>query len=1126
MLNTTTTYTVTGTTNGCTGTAVATVTVKPNPTVTVNSPSICSAQTAILTANGATTYIWTGGLSGNPATTPLLNSTTTYTVTGTTNGCTGTAVATVTVKPNPTVTVNSPSICDGQTVSLTANGATTYSWTGGLSGNPATTPALNSTTTYTVTGTTNGCTGTAVATVTVKPNPIVTVNSPSICDGQTTSLTANGATTYSWTGGLSGNPATIPSLNSTTTYTVTGTTNGCTGTASATVTVKPNPTVTVNSPSICNGQVASLTANGAATYSWTGGLNGNPATTPALNTTTTYTVTGTTNGCTGTAVATVTVKPNPIVTVNSPTICNNQTATLTANGAASYTWTGGLSGNPATTPLLTSTQTYTVTGTTNGCTGTAVATVNVSTNLLIVVNSPTICDGQTAVLTASGGTTYTWTGGLSGNPATTPALSGTQTYTVTGTTSGCTGTAVATVTVTPNPIVNVNSPAICSGQTAALTANGATTYIWTGGLSGNPVTTPALNTTTTYTVTGTTNGCTGTAISTVTVKPNPVVTVNNSTICSGLTTVLNANGATTYIWSGGLSGNPATTPALNSTMSYTVTGTTNGCTGTATATVNVTPNPAVTVNSPSICDGQTASLTAAGAATYIWSGGLGSGTTVSTPALSSNQTYTVTGTANGCTGTATASVTVKLNPSVTVNNPSICSGQTAGLAANGATTYSWTGGLGNGPNVTTPILSTSQTYTVTGTTNGCTGTTTSFVLVKPTKSTTVNKSICSDDSVRIGSQTFNQTGNFSVVLQTSLGCDSTVRLNLTVTNVLSPSVTITASKTDLCPGDIVTFKATPVDAGSNPTYQWLLNSNPVGTNSAQFTASNLSSNDEVKVIVTSNAACANPKTATSNSIIVNLNKVTYTKPIVSYCQKDSQAVDLLINATPDPDFTIKWMNGSTVTTNTNSTFTFNNLSNTNVPFEITYGNNCKVNDILKVTVHPLPVVNATSDIADAKYEQEVQLTANGSMPLTFNWIPSDQVSNDSIQNPTTIIKATTQYSVTVRDTNNCVNSDTVLVRLIDECTEDFIYMPNAFSPNRDGVNDCFGIMSPPKLTNYKMTIFNRWGEKVFEALDENDCWDGMYKGGAALSDAYVYVVSFTCYNGKLLSKKGTVTIIK
>ncbi|MFN8238497.1 MAG: hypothetical protein U0T77_10020 [Chitinophagales bacterium] len=264
------------------------MTVAPSLNVTVNSPAICTRSTATLTANGASTYTWTGGLSGNPATTPALTGTTTYTVTGTSGACSGTAIATVTVTPLPNVTVNSPAICSGQTATLTANGASTYTWTGGLSGNPATTPALTGTTTYTVTGTASGCSKTAVATVTVTALPNVTVNSPAICSGNSATLTANGASTYTWTGGLSGNPATTPALNSTTTYTVTGTTSGCTGTAVATVTVSPSLNVTVNSPAICTGSTATLTANGATTYTWTGGLSGNPATTPALTGTTTY----------------------------------------------------------------------------------------------------------------------------------------------------------------------------------------------------------------------------------------------------------------------------------------------------------------------------------------------------------------------------------------------------------------------------------------------------------------------------------------------------------------------------------------------------------------------------------------------------------------------------------------------------------------------------------------------------------------------------------------------------------------------------------------------------------------------------------------------------------------------
>ncbi len=191
-----TTYTVTGTSSGCSKTAVATVTVSSALSVTVNAPVICAGTAATLTANGAATYTWTGGLSGNPATTPVLNSTTTYTVTGNNGACSGTAIATVTVTPLPNITVNSPTICSGKTATLTAGGGTTYTWTGGLSGNPITTPVLNSTTTYTVTGTSNSCSKTAIATVTVNSTPAT----PNITQSNDTlySSTILAGATYEW----------------------------------------------------------------------------------------------------------------------------------------------------------------------------------------------------------------------------------------------------------------------------------------------------------------------------------------------------------------------------------------------------------------------------------------------------------------------------------------------------------------------------------------------------------------------------------------------------------------------------------------------------------------------------------------------------------------------------------------------------------------------------------------------------------------------------------------------------------------------------------------------------------------------------------------------------------------
>jgi hypothetical protein len=191
----------------------------------------------------------------------------------------------------------------------------------------------------------------------------------------------------------------------------------------------------------------------------------------------------------------------------------------------------------------------------------------------VTVNSPAICSGQTAGLSANGATSYSWTGGLASTATpTTPALTTTTTYTVTGTSGSCSKTAVATVTVTALPNVTVNSPAICSGKTAGLIANGATSYTWTGGLASTATpTTTALTTTTTYTVTGSNGSCSGTAVSTVTVNPTPVtpgITQSGDTLYSSTIIV----GATYQWFKGGISQGTTTTPYFNLTSSgsYTV----------------------------------------------------------------------------------------------------------------------------------------------------------------------------------------------------------------------------------------------------------------------------------------------------------------------------------------------------------------------------------------------------------------------------------------------------------------------------------------------------------------------------------------------------------------------------
>ncbi|MFN5182669.1 MAG: hypothetical protein ACK5D5_06560, partial [Bacteroidota bacterium] len=301
------------------------VTVVSNQTVipTASPASVCAGNSSQLNVPSGTTFSWSPATSlsctncANPVATPTI--TTTYTVTTNTSGCIGTGTTTVNVVANPTPNANNAGpFCVGTSISLSASGGTTYSWSGpsGFS-STAQNPTIPSSTatmggTYTVIAAIGSCTASTTTSVTVNALPNVTVNSSSICNGQgTATLTANGALNYSWSAGASssGGPSVTASPTVTTQYTVTGTDgNNCVSTAISTVTVNALPPVVVNSPSICPGSTATLTANGALNYVWSAGLSstGGPIVTASPTVTTQYTVTGTDgNNCTNTATSTV-----------------------------------------------------------------------------------------------------------------------------------------------------------------------------------------------------------------------------------------------------------------------------------------------------------------------------------------------------------------------------------------------------------------------------------------------------------------------------------------------------------------------------------------------------------------------------------------------------------------------------------------------------------------------------------------------------------------------------------------------------------------------------------------------------------------------------------------------------
>ena len=709
----TATYTVTGTNaNGCINTATTTVTVNPLPvvTTTTTSSSICFGGNTTLTANGATTYAWMPGNLTGQSITVSPTATTTYTVTGTNaNGCINTATRIITVNPLPIVTATSTAaaVCTGASVTLTGGGATFYSWSGGVTNAVSFIPTA--TATYTVTGTNaNGCVNTATITVIVNPLPVVTTTTTaaSICIGASTTITAIGATTYTWMpGNLTGATITVSPI-ATTTYTVTGTNaNACTNTATRIITVNPLPIVTATSTAaaVCTGSSVTLTGGGASTYTWDNNVMDAVSFVPTA--TTTYMVTGTdANACVNTAITTVTVNPLPVVTASSSSaaVCTGGSVTLTGGGASTYSWTNNVTN--AVSFIPTATTTYTVTGTdANACVNTAMTTVTVNPLPVITATSSAavVCAGASVTLTGGGASTYTWDNNVTDAVSFVPTA--TTTYMVTGTdANGCVNTATTTLTVNALPTVtaNTSSASVCTGGSVTLTGGGAATYTWDNNVIDAVSFLPIA--TTTYMVIGTDlNSCMNTAMITVTVNPLPVVTATSSaaSVCTGGSVTLTGGGAATYVWDNNVIDAVSFVPTATTT--YMVTGTdANGCVNTATTTVTL--NGLLTVSlGPDISQcGGTALLDAGNiGSVYLWN----NASTTQTITVSTSGTYIVDVTdVNGCMGSDTAVITINTAPSVTATASSVVVCVDDGTVS---LTGTPTGGVWSGPGVTGSSLS-------------------------------------------------------------------------------------------------------------------------------------------------------------------------------------------------------------------------------------------------------------------------------------------------------------------------------------------------------------------------------------------------------------------------------------
>lgn len=1058
-------YTVTiSDANSCTVAVTGTLTSPPQATVTsAVTEATCGSNpctaSATLTPTGGTgpfTYQWSCSASvTNTISNQCAGTTCNYTVTDQGTNCQYTGSVTFAPAP-PTMTVNisaTPLACANDcnsVITTTVSGGTptyTYSWTG-TGANPVcpTCPSQVNMCAgnYTVVVTDNlGCTQTRTVSVTA-PNALTVTLAPtqptcnSSCDGSILATISGGTSPYP---GISWSPTVTPAntLNPTglcgstggTSYTLIVTdNNGCQDTATTTLiapsAISANLAVTnVSCNGLCNGSATVTPAGGTPgySYSWNGGAFSSASSISALCDGT-YTVTvRDTNNCDTTVIFTIT-EPLPLTVgvtnvQNTCGPCSGSAEAQVNGGTPNYTYTWSpVGGNDSTaTGLCVGAYTLTVNDT-NGC-GPVSTTFTITPIVVITISATSqsvscngACDGIATASASSGTGPYNmvWTASPSGTVVTTC-----NSVTSCTATSLCSGTYVITATDQNNC---VNSDSVTIGNPPLLTATVSTANATCfGSCTGSATVTPSGGTPT-YTVNWST-GSSGTSLSglcpgpyTYTVTDNMGCTVVNSftigtssqlsyttssvapVACNGATGSLEitATGGTpvyTFTW------NPSgavVTVSPTSTLTGIAAGVysvtimdANGCDTTVVLTLSDPGSPTVTVTSqsvtcPGVCDGS-ATVTATGTppVTITWDGGTPTGPSPITVSSLCAQVYTVQATdGNGCNSFASVNITgpnAIIDSLVTPVSPTCLSLGSIAVTMGGGTapfTFTWSPAVGT-------VTSTATTTTVSGV----------------------------------------PAGVYTLDVTDANNC--TASFTYTLNSTTTPTAVVTANNTTC--SYLNDGSASAVVSGGVPTYTYTWSN---VTSGVIASAPNLSSvsgltPDSYTLVVTDAGGCSTTQTFTISSAPAIVSNLSSTDNLCN-----SGVVGCTGSATVAPTggtgtYTVNWSPGGLTGTSVGS------LCPQNYTVTVTDGNGCQ--DTTAFVINDPPALLVTTSSTNPQCFN----TATGSATITIsggtpgyqiNWAPNVCINCTTV----TMLNAG-QYTVTVNDTNNCVNSQ--VINIID-----------------------------------------------------------------------------------------------
>ncbi len=1027
-----------------------------------------------------------------------------------------------------------------------------------------------------------------VITVNTYPtNPVIAGNSP-LCTGNTFTANLTHATvsnpTYSWSGPgpytATTQNASIPNITlaNNGTYKVVINNNGCKDSATVNLVVNQTPkidSITTTSPTICGTSTATmtlwgLTPNTSFNLSYTKIASPGSPSTSITNTTVTtnalgqYTITNLSSGVYATISLTKTYAVNscsfvfptnitildanppatPVISANT-SVCLNQPINVNCSVSTplpyQVNWMGpnGFAStnlnNLIANAQFANAGTYSVTVTKNNCIS-AIATVNVAVNALppapfIGSNSP-VCTGAILNLNSTNnqvGTTYTWTGpngftSTSNSPTiNNVSFSNQGTYTAYSYFNGCQSANATSITVTVNqtpnaPVASSNTPVCANGVLQLFASNvPGTTYVWSGPTSyasniQNPIVTNAsVYGSGTYTVNAVLQGCySAPATTNVVVLPTPPnPTVNNLNICQGsgpqsLSAV--GVGLKWYTLPVGGFGNttaPLINPTVIGTTTYYVTQTINGCESNRQALiVNVLPQPVqpnVANTNINYCQFDVPQALTATGNNILWytinptQGGVGSSTapTVNT-FIPGVKTYWVTQSgSNGCPS-APLAITVTVNakpaPPLVTSPIRYCRDEVAApVAATGQNLKWYVSATGGIPSILVPTPNTSApatyTYYVTQTVNGC-----------------------ESDREQVVVNIIDRPNGFIAI---------------------SPLDTTTKV---ICPGDQLTMSYFG-NAGTSATYTWsvmpgdqLISGSGQGPVVVQFnvTDSNrrvfLTINDngcssimESHIIIVKEVPVldiiAKADVCLNDLVQINLNNTTHAR--IDLYNWDFDGANVVYGNYQAGPMGVVWTSSGTKVVQLTGVL-----------------DNCVTKpDTMLVTVHDLPIANIQGATGvDICANDTVTLVADDAPNLSYTWTPAGFFYNG---NTTATVSANVTFSgyihLVTKDNWGCMQKDSVYMNAKACCD---IFIPNAFSPNNDGKNDIFRIVSQPNQDIHQFRVVNRWGQTVFQTVSMYIGWDGSFNGKAQDPGTYFYYVKYTCSDGTIKEKSGDFMLVR